>query len=215
MVTLLFSDIEGSTRLLERLGGRYAELLAAHHAIVRRAVAARDGHEIRTAGDGFFVAFARASDAVGAATAVQRGLAARAWPAQATVRVRIGVHSGEPTVTGDDYLGIDVHRAARICAAAHGGQIVVSEATRRLLATDAIAALPLHDLGVHRLRDLSRPLRLHQVAGGVFPPLRTVGTMDRRRPRLVLGGLAQRGWSVSGSCAGATRCEPLTTPSAR
>jgi class 3 adenylate cyclase len=175
-VTLLFSDIEGSTRLLERLGARYAELLASHHAIVRAAIAAHGGHEVRTAGDGFFVAFARADDAVAAAIAIQRDLAARTWPDRSAVRVRIGLHSGEPTRTGDDYLGLDVHCAARICAAAHGGQVVLSEATRLLLGAGAIVAVPLRDLGVHRLRDLSRPVRLHQVAGSVFPPLRTLGT---------------------------------------
>jgi class 3 adenylate cyclase len=218
-VTLLFSDIERSTQLLERLGSRYAELLEEHHRIVRAAVAEHGGHEVRTAGDSFFVAFARAHDAVRAAVATQRGLAACAWPDQATVRVRIGLHSGEPRVTGDDYVGIDVHCAARICSAAHGGQTVASEATKRLVADGAIDGVQLHDLGQHRLKDLSRPLRLHQVGaaglGAVFPPLRTVPGLHHRRLRrsgrtawsvgstraeaaISAGGAAERGrWSAS------------------
>jgi class 3 adenylate cyclase len=220
-VTLLFSDIERSTRLLERHGARYAELLAEHHRIVRAAVAEHGGHEIRTAGDSFFVAFARAGDAVRAAVAIQRGLAAQAWPDQATVLVRIGLHTGEPRVTGDDYVGIDVHRAARICAAAHGGQIVVSETTARLVAAAPIGLFVLQDLGEHRLKDLSQPLRLHQVGGeglaADLPPLRTLAPRGRRL-RLVLGsrttGIAaarrpppahlsdRTAWSVGGSCAG-------------
>ena len=137
-VTLLFSDIEGSTRLLERLGEGYAEVLDEHRRIVRGAVAAHGGHELRTEGDAFFVVFARAGDAVRAAVAAQRELAASAWPGGVAVRVRMGLHTGEPRVVGRDYVGIDVHCAARICSAAHGGQVVVSETTERILAGEAI-----------------------------------------------------------------------------
>jgi class 3 adenylate cyclase len=133
-VTLLFSDIEGSTRLLEHLGEGYADVLDEHRRIVRDALAAHGGHEVRTEGDAFFVAFARASDAVRAAVAAQRGLAAGAWPGGVAVRVRMGVHTGEPRVMGWDYVvGMDVHCAARICSAAHAGQLIVSETTERIL----------------------------------------------------------------------------------
>jgi predicted ATPase/class 3 adenylate cyclase len=176
-VTLLFSDIEGSTRLLERLGQRYDDVLEQHRRIVREAVAGHGGHEVRTEGDAFFVAFARAGDAVRAAVAAQRGLARSEWPPGVAVRVRVGVHTGEPRVMGADYVGIDVHRAARICSAAHGGQVVVSEATERLLAGQPVDGVALRDLGEHRLKDLG-PLRLYQVtASGLveaFPPLRAL-----------------------------------------
>jgi predicted ATPase/class 3 adenylate cyclase len=177
-VTLFFSDIEGSTLLLERLGERYADVLEEHRSVIRDAVAANGGHELRTEGDAFFVVFARAGDAVRAAIAAQRELAASSSLGVASLRVRIGLHTGEPRVLGHDYVGMDVHCAARICSAAHGGQIVVSETTERILAGQAIAGIALDDLGEHRLKDLSRPMRLHQVvADGLtadFPPLRTL-----------------------------------------
>src|SRR5690606_17723121 len=121
-VTLLFSDIEGSTRLLDRLGLAYADLLSVHHRFVRDALGAHGGVEVDTAGDGFFVAFARATDAVAAAAAIQRALAGHAWPEGEAVRVRMGLHTGEPLVTATGYTGLDVHRAARIMGAAWGGQ---------------------------------------------------------------------------------------------
>jgi predicted ATPase/class 3 adenylate cyclase len=177
-VTLWFSDIEGSTRLLEHLGERYDEVLAEHHRIVREAVARHGGHEVRTEGDAFFVAFTRAGDAVRAAVDVQRGLAACCWPHAAAVRVRMGMHTGEPRVVAGDYVGIDVHCAARICSAAHGGQVVISEATERVLANQHVDDVGIRDLGEHRLKDLSRPLRLYQVAAdglsARFPPLRAL-----------------------------------------
>jgi len=177
-VTLLFSDIEGSTRLLERLGDRYAEVLDEHRRVIRAAVAAHGGHELRTEGDAFFVVFARAGDAVRAAVAAQRELAANSAPDGMALRVRMGLHTGEPRVMGHDYVGMDVHCAARICSAAHGGQVVVSETTERILAGQGIEGVALDDLGEHRLKDLSRPMRLHQiVADGLtanFPPLRTL-----------------------------------------
>ena len=177
-VTLLFSDIEGSTQLLERLGERYAEVLDEHRRVIRDAVAAHAGHELRTEGDAFFVVFARAGDAVRAAVAAQRELAASSSRGGVALRVRMGLHTGEPRLVDRDYVGIDVHCAARICSAAHGGQVVVSETTERILAGHAIEGVGLDDLGEHRLKDLSRPMRLHQiVADGLtadFPPLRTL-----------------------------------------
>jgi class 3 adenylate cyclase len=143
--------------LLEHLGEGYGAVLDEHRGIVREAVAVHGGHEFRTEGDAFFVVFARAGDAVRAAVAAQRALAACAWSAGVTVRVRMGLHTGEPRVAGRDYVGIDVLCAARICSAAHGGQVVVSETTEGILAGQAIEGLGLHDLGEHRLKDLSRP----------------------------------------------------------
>ena len=147
-VTLLFTDIEGSTRLLHELGERYAGALAEHRRLVREAVSEHGGVEVDTQGDAFFVAFERASDAVAAARDVQTALAS------GPVRVRIGLHTGEPVATEEGYVGTDVHRAARIMGAGHGGQVLVSEATRRLLDS----TVQLRDLGEHRLKDLSAPI---------------------------------------------------------
>jgi predicted ATPase/class 3 adenylate cyclase len=182
-VTLLFSDIEGSTLLLEVLGEGYDGVLDEHRRIVRNAVVVHGGREVRTEGDAFFVAFARAGDAVRAAVAAQRGLAGFEWPAGVTMRVRMGVHTGEPRVVDDDYSGIDVHCAARICSAAHGGQVVVSEATERLLASQPVDGVHLHDLGEHRLKDMSRPLRLYQVtAAGLIAAFPALRALDRPPP---------------------------------
>jgi class 3 adenylate cyclase len=200
-VTLLFTDIEGSTRLLERLGTRYDRVLDEHREIVRAAIAAHDGYEVRTQGDGFFIAFARAVDAVGAAVVAQRSLGRRGWPDGTAVRVRMGMHTGEPRVVVDDYVGMDVHRAARICAAAHGAQVIVSETTARIVSLEASDQVRLHDLGEHRLKDVSRPIRLHQIlTAGLtqdFPPLRTVATARRQTRR-----------RLPCRCAGAPRRRP-------
>jgi predicted ATPase/class 3 adenylate cyclase len=163
-VTFLFTDVEGSTRLLHDHGRGYADLLAAHRRVIREATRRHDGVEVDTQGDAFFVAFPRAGEAVAAAAEVQTALAG------GPIRVRIGIHTGEPLVTEEGYVGIDVHRAARIAASAHGGQIVVSETTRRLLDPDA----PLRDLGEHRLKDLTGAERLFQLGEAEFPPLRTL-----------------------------------------
>ena len=175
-VTLLFSDIEGSTRLLEQLGDEYASLLDEHRRIVRSAIVEHGGAEVRTEGDAFFVAFVRATNAVRAAVAAQRGLAAWAWPRGSAVRVRMGLHTGEPRLVDGDYVGVDVHCAARICSAAHGGQVLVSDATERLLRGGRVEGVELDDLGEHRLKDFGQPMRLRQVVAqglrGDFPPLR-------------------------------------------
>jgi class 3 adenylate cyclase len=130
-VTMLFSDIEGSTALLSRLGDRYAEALSAQRAVLRGAIGASHGHELGTEGDSFFVVFGSAGDAVRCCVAAQLALACQDWPDGAVVRVRMGLHSGEPIRHEDGYIGMDVHRAARIAATAHGGQVVLSDATRR------------------------------------------------------------------------------------
>jgi predicted ATPase/class 3 adenylate cyclase len=183
-VTFLFTDIEGSTRLLMRLRGGYAEVLGEHRRLLRAAFAVHDGREVNTEGDAFFVAFASASDAIAAAVDAQRALASSGWPEGAEVRVRMGVHSGEADVRMDEYVGLDVHRAARICAVGHGGQVLISSSTRELVAGALPADVALRDLGEHRLKDLDGPERLYQlVAPGLpaaFPSLRT---MPARRDR--------------------------------
>jgi class 3 adenylate cyclase len=137
-VTMLFSDIEGSTALVSRLGDRYGEALSAHRALLRAAFAAWHGREMSTEGDSFFVVFESATDAVSCCLQAQRALAGYDWPAGAAVRVRRGLHTGQPTEHEDNYIGMDVHRAARIAATAHGGKVVLSEPTRVL----AAAGLP-------------------------------------------------------------------------
>jgi len=159
-VTFLFTDIEGSTKLLEELGDRYPEALAEHRRVLREAFERHSGVEVDTQGDAFFVAFQRASEALATADEAQRAL---------ELPVRMGIHTGEPTLTPEGYVGIDVHRAARICSAAHGGQVVLSETTRKLL--DGVG---LHDLGEHRLKDLGQPVRLYQLGEHDFPPLRSL-----------------------------------------
>jgi WD40 repeat protein/class 3 adenylate cyclase/energy-coupling factor transporter ATP-binding protein EcfA2 len=175
-VTLLFTDIEGSTRLLHALGDRYAGVLADHRRLLRESFARHGGVEIDTQGDSFFVAFYDPSEAVAAAEEGQRALATYAWPDGTSVRVRMGVHTGEPLVADGHYVGIDVHRGARIAAAAHGGQVIVSERTSELVSGSRVPSGTLRDVGVHRLKDLPEPERLFQlVADGLpssFPPLR-------------------------------------------
>jgi predicted ATPase/class 3 adenylate cyclase len=177
-VTLLFTDIEGSTRLLQHLGSRYGNVLAVHRRLLRAAFAKHRGCEVSTEGDGFFVAFSQASDAVAAAVDGQRALAAHSWGEGVGLRVRMGMHSGEPTVVAGDYVGLDVHRAARICAAGHGGQVLLSGVTHQLIARGLPAGIELRDLGEHRLKDLTQPEQLYQLAiPGVaadFPALRSV-----------------------------------------
>ena len=168
-VTFLFSDVEGSTRLLARLRSRYAEVLAEHQRLLRAAFDEHDGREVHTEGDAFFVAFVRASDAIAAAVSAQRSLASQRWPEGVEVRVRIGVHTGEAEVRQDDYVGMDVHRAARICAAGHGGQVLISSSTRELVADELPSDVALRDLGRHRLKDLDRPEQLFQLVAGDLP----------------------------------------------
>src|SRR3954468_23716461 len=168
-VTFVFSDIEGSTRLLTRWPGRYAEVLGEHQRLLRAAFDEHGGREVHTEGDAFFVAFARAGDAIAAAMSAQRSLASQPWPEGVGVRVRIGVHTGEAEVRDEDYVGLDVHRAARICAAGHGGQVLVSGSTHELVADELPCDVALKDLGEHRLKDLDRPEHLFQLVVGDLP----------------------------------------------
>jgi class 3 adenylate cyclase len=153
-VTFVFTDIEGSTRLLQELGDDFAEVAREHRRLVRDAFGACGGTEIDTQGDSFFFSFPRARDAVAAAVDAQRALRDHTWPAGAEVRVRMGLHTGEPNLGDEGYLGIDVVRAARISAAGHGGQILVSETTRALLGNQLPDGVQVHDLGRQNLKDI-------------------------------------------------------------
>jgi len=153
-VTFVFTDIEGSTRLLQQLGEAFADVSRDHRRIVRETFGARGGTEIDTQGDSFFFSFPRARDAVAAAVDAQRGLRDHSWPDGAEVRVRMGLHTGEPQVGDEGYLGLDVVRAARISAAGHGGQILVSETTRALLGNQLPDGAAVHDLGEQNLKDI-------------------------------------------------------------
>ena len=177
-VTLLFTDIEGSTRLLQELGREaYVRALTDHRRLLREAFAARGGVEVEMQGDSFHFAFPVARDAVEAAAATQRALAEHSWESE-PIRVRIGLHTGEPMQAEGLYAGIDVHRAARVMSAAHGGQVLLSQRTAELVADELDDTIGLRDLGEHRLKDLSAPQRLFQaLVGGLpaeFPPLRTL-----------------------------------------
>ena len=153
-VTFLFTDIEGSTRLLQELGDHYGQVVADHRRLLRDVFQAAGGSEVDTQGDAFFYSFPRARDAVGAAVAGQRALASHEWPRGADVRVRMGLHTGEPTVGDEGYVGLDVVRAARICSAGHGGQILVSETTRALVGNELPDGVSVRDLGRQNLKDI-------------------------------------------------------------
>jgi class 3 adenylate cyclase len=176
-VTFLLADIEGSTLLVGRLGDRYAELLAQVRRIIRRIVRQRSGFEVDVRADEFFAVFAAPVDALASAVAIQRGFGSSSWIDGLDVRVRIGLHSGEPTLTETGYVGLAVHTAARICSAGHGGQIVLSRATRDVLGAPA-DGVSLRSLGAHRLHGLPEPEELFQVLAADlldgFPPPRTL-----------------------------------------
>jgi class 3 adenylate cyclase len=174
-VTFLFTDIEGSTRLLQELGEDYSQVVADHRRLLRDVFRTAEGREVDTQGDAFFYSFARARDAVRAAVDGQRTLAGHTWPNGAEVRVRMGIHTGEPTVGDEGYVGLDVVRAARICSAGHGGQILVSETTRALVGNDLPDGVSVRDLGKQHLKDIQHEhvyeLALEE-AGREFPPLK-------------------------------------------
>jgi YVTN family beta-propeller protein len=187
-VTFLFTDVEGSTRLVKALRERYHAVLAEHQDLLRGAWKAHRGYEVDTQGDSFFVAFFSAREAVLAAVQGQAALLSHRWPGGVEVKVRMGIHTGQAVIADGRYTGLAVHRAARICAAGHGGQVLVSQATQTLL-DDEEEQLGVHlrDLGEFRLKDLDRPVRLFQAeADGLpvaFPPLRTAGAATPRRWR--------------------------------
>ena len=193
-VTFLFTDIEGSTQLLKQLAGGYGEVLAEHQRILRSAFEAHGGWEVDTQGDSFFVAFRRAKDAVAAAVAAQRDLAAHPWPHGGGVKVRMGLHTGEPQVGGERYVGLGVHKAARIGAAGHGGQVLLSRTTRELVEDELPPGVTIRDLGERRLKDVDRPERLSQlVIDGLPSQFGALNTLDvelRRKRRRMYAGAA-------------------------
>src|SRR5438093_930526 len=164
LVTFLFTDIEGSTRLVQSLGEGYDELLGEHCRILRGAIADAGGTEVSTEGDSFFAVFERPEDAVAATVAAQRALDAETWPSGVDVRVRMGLHTGEARLGGANYIGLEVHRAARVAAAGHGGQVLLSGATRSMLEGSLPGGVELRDLGAHRLKDLANPEHLFPLA---------------------------------------------------
>ena len=175
-VTFLFTDIEGSTRLLQELGDEYGEVVADHRRLLREVFQAASGSEVDRQGDAFFYSFPRARDAVRAAVDGQRALAGHEWPGGNEVLVRMGLHTAEPTVGEEGYLGLDVVRAARICSAGHGGQILISETTRALLGNELPEGVSVRDLGPAQLKDIQHEhvfeLALDE-SGRSFPPLKT------------------------------------------
>ncbi|MFN0074586.1 MAG: ATP-binding protein [Chloroflexota bacterium] len=177
-ITFLTCDIQGSTRMLHALGDEYSAVLEGYRRVVRGAVHARHGHEVSAEGDGFFLVFARAIDAVVAAIDIQRGLATSMPTVAGSVRARLSIHTGQPDLVDGDYVGLDLHRAARIGAAGHGGQVLVSRSTRELVESDLPADVRLRDLGEHWLKDLPRAEHLVQLVitglNAEFPPLRTL-----------------------------------------
>jgi class 3 adenylate cyclase len=182
-VTFAFTDIEGSTKLLQELGDAvYATVSADHRRIVREAFAAHGGTEIDTQGDAFFYSFLRARDAAGAAVDAQRGLRGHTWPDGKEVQVRMGLHTGEPHVGDEGYLGIDVVRAARIAAAGHGGQILVSETTRALLGNQLPDGVAVHDLGQQNLKDVQHE-HIYELSvdgrNAAYKPLKTEPSRSR------------------------------------
>jgi class 3 adenylate cyclase len=162
-VTFVFSDIEGSTALLKQLGDGYEQVLADHRRLMREGFGAHGGVEIDTQGDAFFFAFPRARDAVTAAVEAQRAHATHRWPEGSTVRVRMGLHTGEPAVGSEGYLGLDVVRAARICTAGQGGHVLLSETTRALVGGSLPDGVAIFPLGERRLKDIDEPERVYEL----------------------------------------------------
>jgi predicted ATPase/class 3 adenylate cyclase len=216
-VTFLFTDVEGSTRLLQRLGADYRLVQDAHGLILRKAIAAGGGTEVSTEGDGVFAVFPTPGGAVRSAIEAQRGLASHPWPHGEPLRVRMGLHTGEAALTGGSYLGIDVNRAARISAAAHGGQVLLSSATRGLIESALPSRVTLRDLGEHRLKDLARPEHLHDlVIEGLpsrFPPVRSLSGSGARLPAQLTSFIGrEREVRELGDLLGSARLVTLTGP---
>jgi class 3 adenylate cyclase len=191
-ITVLHTDVQDSTPLAMRVGERYADVLATHRALLRAAFAAHEGYEVDTQGDLFFVVFPRATRAITAAVTIQRALAAETWPQGGAVRVRIGIHTGEPIRTAEGYTGLDI-RGARIKDAGHGGQVLLSKSTAVLIEHTLIDGLRLRDLGEYRLKGLPHPERIFQLLipnlPADFPPLWSLDTRGRDRSGVELGRL--------------------------
>jgi predicted ATPase/class 3 adenylate cyclase len=215
-VTFLFSDIEGSTRLLQEAGRDYSALLDRHRALIEAAVGRRDGRTFGSEGDALFVAFADAASAIAAATDAQRALQTEPWPDGRAVRVRMGIHTGEAILNGNDYVGLALHQVARITAAAHGEEVLVSAATRELAGSRLPAGAALRDLGEHRLRDLARPERLYRlVVEGLrdtFPPPRTLSLRPNNLPVQLTTFVGRREIEESQRLLSQTRLLTLSGP---
>jgi class 3 adenylate cyclase len=162
-VTFVFSDIEGSTGLLKQLGDRYDGVLSQHRRLMRECFTKQGGVEIDTQGDAFFFAFSRARDAVNAAVEAQRAHAEQDWPGDVDVRVRMGLHTGEPALGSEGYLGLDVVRAARLCTAGSGGHVLLSETTRALAGSSLPEGVSIFPLGERRLKDIDEPERVFEL----------------------------------------------------
>jgi class 3 adenylate cyclase len=218
-VTFVFTDIEGSTKLLQELGDDYAGVARDHRRLVRAAFAERGGSEIDTQGDSFFYSFPRARDAVAAAVDAQRALRDHNWPTGSEVRVRMGLHTGEPQVGDEGYLGLDVVRAARISAAGHGGQILISETTRALLGNHVPDGVAVHDLGEQHLKDIQHE-HIYEVSVDGAPvgtrPLKTTApeTMESRLEGRINAYVEQQLERALGMGNGATSppTNPMTIP---
>jgi class 3 adenylate cyclase len=184
-ITFLFSDIEGSTELLTRLGDDYAGVLADQRRILRAHAAANRGREVDTQGDAFFFSFPRARDAVAAAVGAQKELAAHDWPGDVELRVRMGIHTGEPSVADEGFIGLDVVRASRIAAIGHGGQVLISDVTRALVRADLPPGVTVRSLGPQRLRGIEEPEPIHELLiEGIaieHPPLKSVAPASTAR----------------------------------
>jgi predicted ATPase/class 3 adenylate cyclase len=214
--TFLFTDIEGSTRLLQAVGEAYPRLLEEHRRLIRAAVAAHGGRTFGSEGDALFAVFGSASDALAAAAEAQRALAAHVWPAGSELRVRMGIHSGEVVALGDDdYVGLALHQAARVTGAGHGGQVLVSSAARELAATVG-DGLELRDLGQHRLKDLAMPERLYQLVGpglaDAFPPLKTLNARPNNLPVQLTSFVGREELAAARRALDATRLLTLSGP---
>ena len=215
-VTFVFTDIEGSTRLLQALGDGYAAVLADHRRILAGAVDAHGGTVFGSEGDALFVVFADATAAIAAAAAGQRALAAHPWPGDRPLLVRMGIHTGQVILTGGDYVGLALHQVARIAAAGHGGQVLVSAATRALASDPLPDGLALRDLGEHRLKDLNRPERLFQVSGpglaDSFPRLRTLDARVNNLPLQLTSFVGRAELETARGLVAGTRLLTLTGP---
>ena len=215
-VTFLFTDIEGSTRLLQELGPDYSLLQTDHMQIMRDAITAGGGVEIRTEGDAFFAVFPSATGAVAAAVQAQRGMDDHAWSHGRPLRVRMGMHTGEGILGGDDYLGIDVNRAARIAAAGHGGQVLLSESTRAVVINDLPSGVSARDLGAHQLKDLPEATRLYDLVIdellAEFPPLKTLEAPSNLPSELTSFVGRERELEAVKNLLGSTRLLTLTGP---
>jgi predicted ATPase/class 3 adenylate cyclase len=215
-VTFLFTDIEGSTKLLQELGKRYAALLGEHRELIVRAAEAHGGQQIGSEGDAIFLAFADASSGISAAVDAQRALGTHQWPDGRDVRVRMGIHTGEAILTGDGYVGLSLHQVARITAAGHGGQVLVSNATRTLVADALPEGVAFKDLGEHRLKDLARPERLAELLipglERAHPPLRTLDIRRNNLPLQLTTFVGRRDLETARALFGSTRLLTLTGP---